>query len=227
MMNLKKLACISLATAALAFGMSPARANFTLFFEDGVNYATIYDNVFVDDLSGAPDPIYFADGNTNPGTISWSGDFYSWHIDVTGLDLSTPGVQGMVTLSATVTNSSTEQEGSTLNFYLDLDGLIVPPNAFAPGVTTVSGTMAGTVNFISFVDAIPLASLTAFGSANGTGDTTNAILLTNAASITHFADNQTTQFDMITTIPVPEPVSLGLLGLGLLGLGFARRRIAA
>jgi hypothetical protein len=70
------------------------------------------------------------------------------------------------------------------------------------------------------------SSPTAFsGSAGFSGlNTIPSFTLMNEVKITQ-QGNGATSFDVATT--VPEPVTLGLLGLGLLGLGFARRRFAA
>ena len=212
MTNLKQLTLISIALGAFVFGASPAHAGLILSLNDGVGHtATAVDGGI-------------NDANSAAGVVTFIGAVGNWTVNVTtGGDFSQPG-QAVLDLSS-LNAVRTGRGASTMTISLTETGLTDPAIVGASGNTQVGGTTDGTVSFNTYFNGVQVASMAGWGTASFGGlDTTNPFSLTNEAKIAQSGAG-VTSFDMVTT--VPEPVTLGLLGLGLLGLGFARRRMAA
>lgn len=238
MVDLKRLACISVVTGAFALGMSPAHADpMELRLSDSSgNSLIIIDNLYFTG-TGVDFLDYAADQDTAPGTVSYSlGSLGDWSFGtLVGVE-SSAGSQATLSLSVVATDG-----GLAVPTGLDIDlisSLLTSPSSLiASGLTTVTGTVGtdGGASFESLFSAGPGALFLgpyAGGFADaatfGPLDTTSGFTLDNLASIEHTGETgTTTSFDMVTTVTIPEPTSLGLLGLGLLGLGFMRRRKAA
>ena len=115
-------------------------------------------------------------------------------------------------------NNNIGAPDSTLKFWADTANTQGANPTNTPGalLETVSG--AATTNPDSFSGS----NLAAFAAGAPFSMTEGAALaLITGGSITGF--NQS----MVTTAAIPEPVSLGVLGMGLIGLGMVRRRAIA
>lgn len=107
--------------------------------------------------------------------------------------------------------------------------------------TAVGGTTSGTVSFQSYLhysnlefgdgsdaDNLLLSDSGLYGPGSFSSDDSGEINVTGPyslsiyATVTHTAAGQVTSFDY--AISIPEPATIGLLGIGLLGIGLARRK---
>jgi hypothetical protein len=118
-----------------------------------------------------------------------------------------------VSLTAS-TGNQTLNPGQTASF-----GPLTDSDSWNSGVLSSAGVLAaftGTGNFT--IGCTSLSGLAVIGGGGNVAASQTTTAGCGAQEIYNYHDTPTT---------VPEPATLGLLGLGLLGLGYARRRKAA
>lgn len=210
-MKINKQILLAASCLALLFA-SPSQAGLVLTLDaGGGNKVTITDGGIGDLDSGT-------------GSIAWFGSLGSWIFNFTaGLSTLNPGSLELTSFNAT------SRRGGTLTITLTDDSFSGAVGSNLATNTSINGVTSGAVTFATQFNGTNIGNFASTGPAySGTTtanvvDTTGGFSLTQIATITHTRSG-VTGFNMITT--VPEPATLGLLGLGLIGLAFVRRRQA-
>ena len=129
------------------------------------------------------------------------------------------GPVSAVTNSGSLTfNDNVGAPDSTLKFWADAANTQGANPTNTPGTLLESVSGAATTNPDSFSGS----NVAAFVDSDSFSMTEGAALaLITGGSVTGFNQSMVTRAG---TIPVPEPFSLGILGMGLLGLGMVRHR---
>jgi len=222
-MRFKKLATAALVTSALAMSSLSAHANVILKLSDGVTTQYSY-----------------SAGNV----ASFSGTVGSWLVSLSaGVSYAPDGVQGIDLIGSQKLNGL---GSGTLTVSMVADGFHTPVglNEF---VSNFVGNGQGDGSF-SVTNSLGLGSFTlpldptdfgtvstvfssgplAFPQGGALNDTqvftTDPFILGTSVRINAQA-GKSTSFDSM--VSVPEPATVGLLGLSLLGLAFSRRRTQA
>ncbi len=218
-MNIKKLASISLVCSATALAAAPAQAGVMLSLYDGTNPAVVIADGGVGDFNSASN------------AVTWIGSLGVWTLNVsTALSFAPDGNAGIDLNS--IDNSS---GAGTLQISMWTTGNdFTSPIGNYSLMTSIGGGTAGNVGVDAYLSGAWVNSVgplgptfgPAFGGSESTGVTTtiDGFDLKQVVTITHEGAGASS---FNSTVTVPEPGILSLLGLGLLGLGFLRRRFAA
>lgn len=219
--TIKKLVTATLAAGAFALCATSAHATLILTLTDNVSNTSV---TITDNAPGDSDPTF--------GAIGFNGGVGSWSALIASGASNAPGTASSAFLdfdSIRLTNTG----AGSLTLTLTDNGFTNPVGPNSGASTGIGGTTTGTISAFSLFNGNSLINLGSFtggagGSFSGGGgssvNTTNPFSLTNSVTVTYGAGGGHSTFAMNTT--VPEPASLGLLGLGLIGLGLARRKSA-
>ncbi|SNS81889.1 PEP-CTERM protein-sorting domain-containing protein [Noviherbaspirillum humi] len=221
---MKKLLTVLLAAGVMTTAAAPSFATPTLRLTSGAVTKTVVDNAANDATEESGVVGYmgsvgdFSLSVTTGVTKPYQGDEYNPYLDLNSLS-GTSGKAGTLKLEFTETG------------FLSIDNVLYLLSQIGGTINNANGS---SLTYDVYADA----SNAAFGTGTqllhaqyGTGafsntdflkgDLTNPFSLTIVATLTHGAGG-TSSFDAF--VGVPEPTTLGLLGIGVLALGRTRKK---
>ncbi len=208
-MKLKDLAVIAALGLALNLAFSTyATAGLKLTLDDGTNSIVIEDG----DSN---------DGASNTGEIVFFGSLGIWTFNLGGGISDSPS--GISSLHLDSFNRSSGAGTLTVTLEDDTFTSVLSGSSAVSGISVATG---GTVGLLSYVDGVEIANLgplSGFQAADTSFDVSTGSLysMVMVATITHLGSG-TTSLD--SSVSVPTPGTLALLGIGLLGFGISSRK---